>query len=79
MMTWRRVLVIGGWLAIAAGCSGNVKTIDAAAGPATDVTNASGHMIGGRYTLDFQVGHPVDQGKAAGGTIQFKGGAAVSR
>ncbi|HTM20224.1 MAG TPA: hypothetical protein VL172_06950 [Kofleriaceae bacterium] len=75
----RRILVLAGWLAVAASCNGNVKSIDGGAGPAIDVTSNGGHMIGGRYTLDFQVGHPLDQGKAAGGTVRLKGNAAVSR
>jgi len=47
--------------------------------PATgmDITSAGGRAIGGNYTLDFEIGHPLDQGKAAGGTFVIEGGAAV--
>ncbi len=60
------------------GCDGKVTPKDAAP-EAAEVTNAGGRASGGRYTLDFQVGHPHDQGKSSGGTVRFKAGAAVTR
>ena len=48
--------------------------------PATgmDLTSAGGRATGGSYTLDFEIGHPLDQGKASGGSFVIEGGAAVN-
>jgi hypothetical protein len=73
-----RVLSIAAWLIAAASCGGGVTVTDAAP-EATEVTNAGGRAAGGRYTLDFQVGHAHDQGKSSGGTVKLKAGAAVTR
>jgi len=83
---WMRTAVL---LLAVAGCGGRVVAIDAGsqgdAGPADaappgqaiDLTTAGGRMSGGTYTLDFQVGHATDQGRATGGTTTIEGGAAV--
>jgi len=42
-----------------------------------EVTPAGGTMSGGGYTIQFQLGHPVGQGKASGGGMTLEGGAAV--
>ncbi len=52
--------------------------VDAAtARPGSDVSSAAGRMTGGGYTLDVQVGLPVDQRPASGGGHSFEGGAVI--
>jgi hypothetical protein len=77
-MSCIKSLVFASLLGLAA-CGGNIQEFDAGPTEGEEVTNAGGRMTGGTYTLDFQLGHPVDQGEANGETITVKGGAAVRR
>jgi hypothetical protein len=47
-------------------------------GDVVDVTSASGRATGGGMTLDFQLGHSMDQGRAGAGALQLEGGAAIT-
>jgi hypothetical protein len=42
-----------------------------------EIVSGGGHLTGGTMTLDVQIGHPVGQGPATGGTQTIEGGAAV--
>jgi hypothetical protein len=50
------------------------------AAPATtalDLTSAAGRMQGGTLTLDFEIGHAIDQGSATGGAFTLEAGATL--
>ncbi|KAB2906576.1 MAG: hypothetical protein F9K40_06325 [Kofleriaceae bacterium] len=42
-----------------------------------DLTSAGGRMQGGSLTLDFEIGHAVDQRRAAGGTYTLEANATL--
>jgi hypothetical protein len=44
---------------------------------ARELVSGGTRMTGATYTFDIQVGHAVQQGKAAGATYQFETNAAV--
>jgi hypothetical protein len=61
-----------------ASVDGPVDAPDAA--PATsvlDLTSAAGRMQGGTLTLDFEIGHVIDQGGATGGAFTLDVGATL--
>jgi hypothetical protein len=46
-------------------------------GNTVELTAAGGRATGGSLTLDFQLGHSIDQGRASAGATALEGGAAV--
>ncbi|HEX3479605.1 MAG TPA: hypothetical protein VHT91_31495, partial [Kofleriaceae bacterium] len=44
---------------------------------ARELVNGAARMTGTTYTFDLQIGHAVQQGKAAGATYQLESNAAV--
>lgn len=52
--------------------------VDAAATPpGQETTTAGARLSSPTYTLDVQVGHPIDQGEARGSTFRVEGNAPV--
>lgn len=43
----------------------------------SDITPMSGHVSGGIYEMDVQLGHPVNQGSFSGGSISGDGAATI--
>jgi hypothetical protein len=49
----------------------------AGAREAREIVSGGGRVTGGAMTMDVQLGHPVQQGPAAGGSLTVEGGAAI--
>ena len=67
----------GGQFDVITPADARVDANPAAVHNAMEIVSGGGHLTGGSMTLDVQVGHPMGQGQATGGTKTIEGGAVV--